>query len=207
MRRRVFCAVIIMLLVVPGVCFSAIISTFEDGSLDGWTKSGDGSITNPGSGGNPGGFLKATDPATGPNTWAIAPSKFLGDWRRYNNTGCVSFDMIILSGGLPTTEKPNVYIAGPGGSAACFSATKASTAWKTFVFPINKNYWLLKSGSWDNLLSNVTEFKIDLEQIQGREVTGIDNVALSQVPIPGSFWLFSAATISLLTLSKKYSSS
>ncbi len=204
MKGKLLCLVLVLVLIVPGLCFSAIVSNFDDGTLDGWTKSGDGSITNPGSGGNPGGFLQATDPATGPNTWGIAPSKFLGDWSQYDNTGFISFDMIVLSGGSPTTEKPNVYISGPGGSASTFANTKVSSTWKTFVFPIIESNWEIKSGSWDNLLTNVTMLKIDLEQIQGKEVTGIDNVTLSQVPIPPSLLLLSSALISLLGFRKKY---
>ena len=198
MRVKVASLVAIIVILCTSLSFASVVSNFDDGTLDGWTASGDGSISNPGSGGNPGGFLKATDPATGPNTWGIAPSKFLGDWSSLNGAGFISFDMILLSGGPPTTEKPNVYISGPGGSAICFADNKITSLWQTFVFPIAESMWEIKGGSWNTLLTNVTELKVDLEQIQGKEVTGIDNVVLSQVPIPGAIWLLSSALIGLI---------
>ena len=162
---------------------SFVYSDFDAG-LDGWTCVGDGTCSNPTTGGNPGGFLKNSDPATGANTDAVAPSKFLGDWSALNGNGYLQLDQIILSGSGNQTQGPNIIIQGPGGKATTKyepSEGPPVGSWKSYTFPISEDSWSITSGSWIGLLGDVASLKIDMEFIVGVEQTGLDNVVLTKI--------------------------
>lgn len=188
---------------------SAAIIAISDFSsdLDGWTKQGDGSITQSATGGNPGGFLRASDPAAGSNTNAFAPAKFLGDWSSYDNgVGFVSADFTIITANGPHTEGVEFFISGPGGSASfLFPTADGPTigSWNTYVLPISQSSWNLISGSWAALLSDVQVLRLDLEFISGTEVTGLDNVLLATVPLPPAIWLFGSGLLWLVGIPRR----
>jgi len=118
-RIPIVIASLLLLFTASDALANTVVSDFDDGTLDGWVKDpdGDGTLSNPLSGGNPDGYLSCYDPAQGVNTWAAAPSKFLGDWSAYDTTGNITFHMKIISTGGSITEKPNVWLEGPGGTA------------------------------------------------------------------------------------------
>jgi hypothetical protein len=166
--------------------------------LDGWTAVGDGSISWQSTGGNPGGFLRAVDPASGPNTDAAAPAKFPGDWRAYEGTGTISADATIISGGA-VSDGMEFLLAGPGGAAHHRWPTSAGPphgAWATFSLPIEESAPEVTSGTWSDLLANVTSLRIDLEHVTGTETTGLDNVVLT--PEPAAMWLLAFAAPALV---------
>ena len=111
---RISLAIVCLLLVFTAANSRAatVASDFDDGTMDGWSKDpgGDGTLSNPLTGGNPNGYLACYDPAHGVNTWAAAPSKFLGDWSIYDTTGNITFHMKIISTGGSVVEKPNVWL-------------------------------------------------------------------------------------------------
>jgi len=165
------------------------VSSMFDSDLDGWTGTGDGTISWQGSGGNPDGYLQAEDPATGGNTDAVAPPKFLGNWSLFENTGSLSADLTIISGGA-VSEGAMFQISGPGGAAHLAWPTADGPPhgeWATFKVPIVESHWTVTSGTWDALLPDVQSLLIDMEHITGVETTGLDNVVLSTLspdPIP-----------------------
>jgi hypothetical protein len=175
--------------------------------LDGWTAQGDGSITHSSTGGNPGGFLRSSDPAAGSNTDAFAPAKFLGDWSAYDNgAGSVSADLTIITANGPHTEGVEFFISGPGGEASFRFPTSAGPSvgtWTTYTLPISQSDWNITSGNWTSLLSDVQVFRIDLEFISGTEVTGLDNVRLAAVPVPAAVWLFGSGLLGLGGISRR----
>jgi hypothetical protein len=174
--------------------------------LDGWTAQGDGSISHSPTGGNPGGFLRSSDPAAGSNTDAFAPAKFLGDWSAYDNgAGSVSADLTIIDANGPHTEGVEFLISGPGGVASFRFPTSGGPSvgtWTTYSLPISQSAWNITSGNWASLLSDVQVFRIDLEFISGTEATGLDNVRLAAVPVPATVWLFGSGLLGLAGMAR-----
>lgn len=158
--------------------------------LEGWTAVGDGSISWQATGGNPGGYLQAVDPALGINTDAAAPMPFLGDWSSLDGIGWLSVDLTIISGGN-VTDGEMFQISGPGGAAYVLwpiTAGPPHGQWDTFSVRMDKSAWTMTSGTWEGLLLNVQSLLIDLEHINGVETTGLDNVVLT--PEPCTLFLF-----------------
>lgn len=177
--------------------------------LDGWTVVGDGIVTHVSTGGNPGGFLQSTDTASGSNTDAFAPVEFLGNWSAYENVGSVSADLAIIADNNNNhTEGVEFFISGSGSSASFrFSTSEGPSTgtWTTYTLPISESDWDV-SGDWDTLLSNVEVFRIDLEFIHGTEVTGLDNVRLTTVPIPAAAWFFGSGLLGLIAIARRKAS-
>jgi len=159
-------------------------STFDAGA-DGWSFASSGSWES--SGGNPGGYLRGA----GGNL--TAPSKFLGDWGALGVTA-VAYDAKVFD--LETTS---FYLSasGPGGYAFCVGpAFDPGDPWATVTSPVDTPQWQVTSGSWDALLSDVTEFKLNVYWVaphppEGFDV-GIDNIRLlgrEVVPVPGAVLL------------------
>nr|WP_319494010.1 LamG-like jellyroll fold domain-containing protein [uncultured Desulfobacter sp.] len=135
------------------------------------------------SGGNPGGYLRWSD-AGAPSKWLSAPSKFTGDWSYLDGDGYISFDQYIIStGNYNSRGRRNISISGPGGSAS-WSGPKAQTTggWYSFLVPLKESCWSINSGSWSELLKNVSTFSISPEFYGniccGTESTGTDNVRI-----------------------------
>lgn len=163
-------------------------STFDTG-FDGWTPEGSGDFFYMQDGGNPGGFVKFVDvpddqhPRSG-DGWLLAPGKFLGDWSSLDSRGVLSWDHIILeTGGGPIILQGQVMISGPSGSARCTTLESMGEAWQSFSIPLKESAWVLISGSWIGLISNVTELKIRIEGVWNSawplDTDGIDNIILS----------------------------
>jgi len=189
---------LVALLAMP-LCGNAgtIETTFEIG-LEGWTAVGDGSISWQSAGGNPGAYFQASDPATGANTWAVAPPEYLGNWLALDGSGVLSADLTIISGGS-VSEGAMFQVSGPGGSAEYVwpaSAGPPHGQWATYSRTIAESEWTVTSGTWAGLLANVTDLRIDMEHITGVETTGLDNVRL--VPEPSTIALIGMGAIGLL---------
>ncbi|MCP4707251.1 MAG: hypothetical protein GY869_01385, partial [Planctomycetes bacterium] len=151
---------------------------FNSGGTGDWSFSSTGGVSNPGSGGNKGGFLKITD-GSGYSS-AFAPSKFLGDWSTLDNNGYVTIDLRIISrSGSGFGSFEFIRITGPGGSAYVNIDTAdlhaASLVWETYQFPLNTSVWTVDSGTWSGLLANVTECIINIEFFNNSETIGLDN--------------------------------
>jgi hypothetical protein len=162
-------------------------------SLEGWTKVAEQttSISHAPSGGNPGGYARNSD--QGPSAGDIlAPPSWLGDWRGYEG-GRLSWDFRLFSPGvndgspfLPTVAT----LTGPGGTAVFTSTILPTVAagWYANSVPMHAVSWTVTGGTWAGVLTNVTEFKLQIEAVFSTgfpgEVTGIDNVMLSPVPVP-----------------------
>ncbi len=154
---------------------SDIISDFESG-LDGWTVIGVGSAEWIANGGNPGGFAYYLDYGGDDHNWAVAPWKFLGDWREHS---FVQVDIKVFQTDI--TESFEFWISGPGGSAKYYSGIYPTINWQIIQAPIKQSLWFIESGSWSDLISDVTNFMVDVEFGTWYDETGIDNVILSGV--------------------------
>lgn len=178
------CGILIIFVAALTLSFTAthavadVVSDFNDGTMQGWSVIGyNKGISNPGTGGNPGGFVKAIDRVgSSDNLWAVAPSKYLGNW---HNKAKVSADLIQLSFSGSQSSGVVFQLSGPGGVYTCVFKNRPATAWSTFQADLNPALWKCKSGTWDALLDNVTDFRILMEYISGDETNGIDNVRVT----------------------------
>lgn len=154
-------------------------SDFNTSGLGDWSFQGTNGVSNPGSGGNAGGYARVADRA-GTLSLGLAPSIFLGDWSSLDNNGLVTIDLRIISRSathLGVSEF--IRISGPGGSAYVTidpdDFPMSSLVWKTYAFPIDSSVWTVDSGTWSGLLSNITQCLITLEFYDGTETIGFDN--------------------------------
>jgi len=152
---------------------------FNTSGTGDWSFSDTGGVSNPGSGGNGGGYVKISD-KSGVYSTAIVPAKFLGDWSSLDNSGYVTIDLRIISrSGSAFGTSEFIRISGPGGSAYITldpsDLPESSWIWKTFVYEINSSVWTVDSGTWADLLSNVTDCQINLEFYDSTETIGFDN--------------------------------
>ena len=171
--------------VLPVIC-----SDFEAGGYDGWVFQNTGGVSNQGSGGNPGRYIRISD-GSGTST-AIAPPKFLGDWSQIDNHAAeVRVDLKVSNFSGPLyLDDSFIRIAGPGGEARIpvdSSIMKAFNQWHTFAFPVEQSYWTMVSGNWSSLLNYVNELVIVVEFISGSEVVGMDNFCITDLPPVADF--------------------
>ena len=163
-------------------------STFVAG-LEGWTGH-PSELRWRASGGNPSGYAYWHDIGA-PSLPLSAPDKYLGDWSVLDGLGSISFDQKIFStGNYNSRGYIHMYIAGPGGMASWRGPRAPSSCpnqptcnWTTYVAPLMESQWIVTSGSWSELLANVTSFKITPELYGnvccGPEISGIDNIRVS----------------------------
>jgi len=172
--------------------FDAFITSDFENDLDGWSAIGDGVATWIESGGNPGGWMRIEDDVQDHYAWAKAPSKFLGDWESLGIT-YISADVEELS--LNPYEPFDFEISGPGGTADYNSGIIPTTSWQIILAPLQESAWNITQGTWEDIISNVTEFLVDAEFNNGQEKVGIDNVILYNVPsIPVANFIFTPGT-------------
>ena len=99
-----------------------------------------------------------------------------------------------------------VDISGPAGSAR-WQAPNVDPAdgWVNLQNPITESAWVLQTGTWAGLLANVTELRIFMpDSSTASEVTGIDNVSLTPVPLPATLLFFLSGLIGLIGLKKRF---
>ena len=181
--------------VVVLVLFLGLLATSVEGDLvkstfdtdaDGWSLSADHSWQS--TGGNPGGYIHYIDTVYYP--WIIAPSKFLGDWATMGAMSLTYEAKIFDTGNINTVGYYQVRIFGPGGIAYWFGPPlNSSPVWVPINVPISESDWTVTLGSWDELLVDVTQLEIATAYYNNwypQEITGIDNVSLNVIPVPGA---------------------
>lgn len=151
---------------------------FNTAGTGDWSFMGTGGASNPGSGGNGGGYLRIAD--GGGSSKAITPAKFLGDWSSLNANGYVTLDLRIVNrSGSDLGSQEFIRISGPGGSAYVTidpsELPESNLIWKTFTYPIDSSTWTVDSGTWLGLLSEVTECRITAEFYSSTDTIGLDN--------------------------------
>lgn len=179
---------IFILLISYQPAFTMVTSTF-DTDADGWTFSYDHSWRS--TGGNPGGYIHYID--TTADAWVYAPSKFLGDWITEGATHLTYEINIFDTGSVYLVGNYQVMISGPGGTAL-WVGPKAygEVGWKLLDVPILESDWTVVSGTWNALLSDVTELKIATafyNNYMPQEINGLDNVSLDIIPAPAAILL------------------
>lgn len=158
-----------------------------DGDADGWVSSSTAFQHFPRAG-NPDGCIGLEDEGSDGN-WAVAPTKFLGDWSSLDENGALFFDHKVYDPGTGNPLINGDYIVrihGDAGALATWTAPgpAGATQWKSFRLPIRESKWVLETGTnWDELLRNITKLEIKMEMFNNSGGTthdkdAIDNVAL-----------------------------
>jgi hypothetical protein len=197
-----------------------IVSDFNDGTMQGWTKRQPfgGTLVNPVSGGNGGGYLLATDNQPGGgNLFAVAPSKFLGDLTEFQGISWDEFVFVRGAGGSRTVRSTRLLISGgPTGTSYAIveDALGPIGQWRSrSVDFLESNFQrTTKFGSGSDAFENVLRdvkllaFELDTSTLaNGGPESGIDNVTLvaTPVPEPSTGWAFLAGAIGTTFLLKR----
>jgi len=177
---------------------AALISDFDDGTMQGWSK-GDplnlgsfgGTLSLVSSGGNPGGYLRATDTVVfGGSLAALAPTSLAGD---LTPSGGLSWDVLLPSGAVLSTS---VRLEGHDGtffqSDNTLLATQPKNAWftKTVDFASAAGWHVQDYGtaSFASVVSNTKALYIELDVTAFTTIeAGMDNVRTT-IPEPTTIW-------------------
>jgi len=189
----------IVLLAVSFITKAQITSTF-DTDAEGWTalNAVAGEPVYLSTGGNPGGFIQASDGVSGATTFMVAPSKFLGN-QIFSYGQFIRFDLKVA---LPSTVNGSgdVKIFGSGTSIVrnINAPLPGTTSWTTYSIQLDENQgWRIASTSGTiatkaqilQVLSAVTAIHIGVEYSTVTGITdkgNLDNVILEQRALLGA---------------------
>jgi hypothetical protein len=175
-----------------------LVSTFDTNN-EGWSVFGDATaFTHVGSGGNPGGYIKATDVSTGAVWGFQAPTSLLGDWTYYLG-GLLEFDINLLSanGGYFSNWEVEM-LGGTSGKATWDSSINPTlNTWTHYAVGLNAGNFTVTGDTFENILGNVTQLRVRGEYISGSDTEGLDNFQVSAVPEPGSMLLLGSGLVGL----------
>ncbi len=124
--------------------------------------------------GNPNGYVRLTD-SGGPNRdYAVAPTRFRGDYRDLANPQ-FEFDYLHNSPWGPT-RPVEMRLLGAESVFVWTGGLPAST-WTHYVAPLRASLWRRVAGnaSLADALANVARIEISMDQADGPESDGIDN--------------------------------
>ena len=166
-------------------------STF-DVDAEGWTVTGDAVSPIPNyisSGGNPGGYISATDSELSDVWYWQAPAKFLGNISEaYGQT--LRFDLR-QSALTQQRDDNDVVLKGPGGTFYYNTPYNPGKTWTSYAVVLAETSgWTKSDGSiptqaeMQALLSNVDTLRIRGEYRSAADIGDIDNVVLEGVKAP-----------------------
>jgi hypothetical protein len=185
MRTRIAAATAIAFaLSIAQASADTISSTFDMGA-EGWSAvdpTTDYTASWQSTGGNPGGFLQGaeTNPLGGTG-YFIAPSKFLGNLSAYAG-GILTYDLKVIQGSDFFSDVDVIISSGANSVSWTSNINPVGDGWVTVQVQLNQANL---GSNLASILSNVTEFQIRGEFINGPEVEGLDNVLLSTPTVPG----------------------
>ncbi len=217
MKRFFYMLAVLSVLLWPVYSSADLVSTFDRGA-EGWTVTGDvHPIEWESSGGNPGGYIKAVDDATGQWWFFASPSTWQGDWTQYIN-GTLSFDLTLIQHyGNWDNNQDAVRIYYGSNQAQDFYAWGKNMinhpaqypSWSSYEITIDSTTFTNPDGTpidaatFNSNMSHVTELWIRGEYINGGDTEGLDNVQVRAVPIPGAVWLLGSGLIGLVVANRK----
>jgi len=186
-------------------------STF-DSDADGWTWDpiNDPPFSWQSAGGNPGGYIQFDDSVHTNQVGAFihAPAKFLGDWLSLGVSELSYDSNIFRIGAINIVGRHVVNLSGPGGDATWLGpAPDPATPWKLITVPVDEASWTVNTGSWNAILSNVSDLSLFMELYNNTmppgDLTGVDNISLNAVPEPSSAVLIGSSLLGILCMVAK----
>lgn len=163
-------------------------STF-DADTEGWTFVGDGTgLTHVVSGGNPGGFVQASDRAAGSVWYWAAPANFLGDQASAYG-GNLLFDLA-QSAVTSQFNADDVILLGAGQRLVHDLPANPGVDWTSYTVPLEASAWRINSRTGDpaseaqlqTVLGALTALHIRGEYRDGGDTGKLDNVRLESGP-------------------------
>ena len=171
---------------------AAFVSQFES-STEGWTFFNDGTnLQYVASGGNPGGYLQVTDAGDGRIWWFQAPTAWNGNWSSLVG-GALKFDIKIVSqsGSALSDDEVRIYSGSDYAAWNASNANLSSGVWTHMsTMLLASNFTMVGSKTFEQVMSNVTQFLIRGEYISGADTEGLDNVMVG-IPEPAGMILLS----------------
>ena len=203
-RKTMFTFAAMSLMVFVVAPASGALSSF-DVDDEGWTIAGDaqGASVLPdyhATGGNPGGYISATDNVQGGVWYYKAPEKFRGDFQSGYGTN-LTFDLrqSSLSSQFNAVD---VYLRGGGLELTFDTPNNPGTNWTPYSIGLTESSGWLLSGvaptqpEMLQVLGNVTDVQIRGEFVTGSDVGSLDNVTM--VPEPATLALLLVGGLALL---------
>ncbi|MCA0444591.1 MAG: T9SS type A sorting domain-containing protein [Bacteroidetes bacterium] len=199
-----------ILLLCAGLCwvedsFSQVYSGF-DSDADGWQTTADARrFPNPdyfSTGGNPGGFISATDNSSGVYFYFSAPAKFLGD-----QSGKIGenlfFDINVSHTGEANTALADVRLQGAGFDLLFdLGFPGVANQWLRYEIPLTFNGGWKKTtlagsapteAEFAQVMADLTLIQIRGEYTTSPDVVGLDNVQFGAGTVPVELVSFSAS--------------
>ncbi len=173
---------------------SVVAQTTFDSDLGGWTTNTPPDVKWNATGGNPGGEALFNDVTNGVGTIMIAPASFLSpavNYTKLNGKAYISYQhRMVKETGVLSIGPYNIVMSGPGGTATFTGAQAIILAkknpWVTVVAPLVEADWVISSGSWTDLLANVTSIQIPMEMVSNSggetDQEAMDNIELVSHP-------------------------
>jgi hypothetical protein len=182
--RKIGFLVAIALLISTKVS-AQLIFTFEDRNISLWGIEGDGSLLLDTVNGHPGAALRLEEPAAGLSNFIFAHPDMLGDWSSTTESDSIFFDLFVheIAGTVFDDYEFMVELRGQGSRAnALPQFIPVFDQWQHVAISLDTSMWTLISGTWDELLANVTTVVIRGEFITGDEYEIYDNIGLTFSP-------------------------
>jgi len=184
--------------IVPSYEWSAVrcdvVEASFDADLEGWAVSGGGSLAWQATDGDPAGFALLEVPVLGAPTKMASPGAYHRNWSFDTAAPSIlSIDVRLLTLAGNHTSGPAFYLSGPGGSAQLVLPPEAGPSdyqWQTLVIPLEAPVWTMTAGTWENLLTNVTDLRIGANYADDYSTVAYDNLRLllpSDSPV--SVWI------------------
>jgi hypothetical protein len=188
-----------------GIAQANLYSAFGS-SAEGWNTEGATVPAYQATGGNPGGFIRAYDNVSGHWWRFVSPDSWDDNWSSYAN-GTIQFDLNPINN---NANQYNHYVEIWSGANYMW--------WETNIYPL-KGVWTHFSvgltdanftevgATFSEILQNVTALKIlgDLRGVTGTsDTTGLDNVRVDAVPLPGAIWLLGSGLLGLGAFRRKF---
>ena len=183
---------------------SATTSTFDTDD-EGWTITGDAQgssvvATYHATGGNPGGYISATDNVQGGVWYFKAPEAFHGNFTAGYNTN-LTFDLK-QSSLNSQFDSVDVYLRGGGLELTFDTPNNPGTEWTSYSLNLSETGgWLIGGAAPTQtqmlqVLGNVTDLQIRGEFVTGADIGSLDNVTM--VPEPATLALLAIGGVGLL---------
>lgn len=191
-----------LLMSVPGQ--AALQYTF-DATTEGWSTANDATFNGwQSTGGNPGGYIKATDLGYGSTWYFVSPS--LGNMSSYKG-GTLSYDVNLLYKSGSYFDNDEVIIKS-GSSTMSWAPTTAHqpalNVWTTYSVDLTSANFGVSEATFNSIMSNVTTIWIRGEYISGGDIEGLDNVKVtSAVPLPLPILLLGSGLAGMAALRKR----